>query len=235
MRDFILSEEGEYVGNAAGHTIGLVLSNADRSLRDLLEIPPQFSSLGIISTRVGACTQAAAVDDAVKSTNTQLVDFELARDSAGYGGPGVTLVLGAESVFDAKRAVEIALKRVDERCQTLYINEVGHMEIQVTASAGPVLNQIFGAPLNKAFAFMAVGPCGIGMVAADVCLKAAQVDVIWHGRPNYNTPHQNDFITIVTGDYAAVKSAADAVYDKASKLISSFGSFPKSILEFGRA
>lgn len=234
MIENLLCQEVEYVGNAPGITIGLVIANIDPSIRDSLEIPPEFSSLGIISTRIGACTQIAAVDDAVKSTNTQLVDFELARDSAGYGGPGVTLILGAADIYDARSAVEIALKGVEERMKTLYINEVGHMEIQLSASAGSVLNKIFGAPLNKAFGFMGIGPCGVGIVAADACIKAAHLDVVWHGRPNFNTPHQNDFIIVVSGDYEAVKSGTQASYQKASKLMSTLGSFPKSILEFGQ-
>jgi ethanolamine utilization microcompartment shell protein EutL len=234
MIENILCKEVEYVGNAPGYTIGLVIANIDPTIRDLINIPSEFSALGIVSTRVGACTQVAAVDDAVKATNTRLVDFELARDSAGYGGPGVTLILGATDIYDARSAVEIALKGVEERMKTLYINEVGHMEIQLSASAGSVLNEIFGAPLNKAFGFMGIGPCGIGLVAADVCVKAAHVEVVWHGRPNYNTPHQNDFITIVSGDYEAVKSCTEAAYDKASKLMATLGTFPKSILEFGK-
>lgn len=225
----------EYIGSAPAQTIGLVIANVDPVLREILKIPAEFSSLGIISTRVGACTQIAAVDDAVKSTNTELVDFELARDSAGYGGPGVTLVLGAASVYDARRAVEIALKGVEERCKTLYINEVGHMEIQISASAGPVLNKIFGAPMNRAFGFMGIGPCGIGMVAADTCFKAANVNLVWYGRPNENTPHQNDFITIVSGDYAAIKSCTEEVFEKSAKLLATFGSYPQSILEFGKS
>jgi ethanolamine utilization microcompartment shell protein EutL len=235
MREPLYSKAEEYVGSAPAHTIGLVIANVDSTLRDILKIPSEYSSLGIVSTRVGACTQIAAVDDAVKSTNTELVDFELARDSAGYGGPGVALVLGAASVYDARRAVELSLKGVEERCKTLYINEVGHMEIQTSASAGPVLNKIFGAPMNKAFGFMGIGPCGVGMVAADTCFKSAHVELVWYGRPNENTPHQNDFITIVSGDYAAIKSCTEAVYDKAANLLTALGSYPKSILEFGQS
>lgn len=230
----LFSNEEEYIGSAPAYTIGLLIANVDNTLREILNVPPQYSSLGIISTRVGACTQIAAVDDAVKSTNTELVDFELARDSAGYGGPGVTLVVGSESVYDARQAVELALKGVEERCKTLYINEIGHMEIQTTASAGPVLNTIFGAPMHKAFGFMAVGPCGIGMVACDACFKSANVDLVWHGSPNVNTPHQNDFITVISGDYASVKSATDTVYEKGKNLLTALGSHPASILEFGQ-
>ena len=230
----LYSQEEEFIGSAPAMTIGLVIANVDQSLREILNIPRHLSSIGIISTRVGACTQIAAVDDAVKSTNTEFVDFELARDSAGYGGPGVSIIVGSESVYDARRCVELALKNVEERCKTLYINEVGHMEIQTSASAGPILNKIFGAPMHKAFGFMGIGPCGVGMVACDTCFKSAHVDLVWVGRPNENTPHQNDFITIVSGDYAAVKSATEAVYDKAANLLTALGSYPQSILEFGQ-
>lgn len=234
MNEALFSNEEEYIGSAPAMTIGLVIANVDDRLRDILKVPEHLSSLGIISTRVGACTQIASVDDAVKSTNTEFVDFELARDSAGYGGPGVTIVVGSESVYDARRCVELALKNVEERCKTLYINEVGHMEIQLSASAGPILNKIFGAPMHKAFGFMGIGPCGIGMLACDTCFKSAHVDLVWVGRPNENTPHQNDFITIISGDYAAVKSATEAVYDKSFNLMSAMGSNPESILDFGQ-
>lgn len=231
----MFSKAEEYIGSAPAQTIGLLIANVDPVLREILKVPANLSSLGIISTRVGACTDIAAVDDAVKSTNTELVDFELARDSAGYGGPGVTLVVGAESVYDARRCVELALKNVEERCKTLYINEVGHMEIQTSASAGPVLNKIFGAPMYKAFGFMGIGPCGVGMVACDTCFKSANVNLVWYGRPNENTPHQNDFITIVSGDYAAIQSCTEEVFKKSASLLQTFGSYPKSILEFGKS
>ncbi len=89
--------------------------------------------------------------------------------------------------------------------------------------------------MNKAFGFMGIGPCGVGMVASDTCFKSAHVDLVWYGRPNENTPHQNDFITIVSGDYAAIKSCTEAVFEKAASLLAEMGSYPQSILEFGQS
>lgn len=223
----------EHVGNAAGHTIGLVIPNVEAAVSEMLGIPRKYSSLGIISARIGACTQIAAVDEAVKGTNTDLVLFELSRDTEGYGGPGSLLIVGSSDVSDARRAVQIALRDVARRAHHLYVNEVGHMEIQTSANAGPVLNQIFGCPLKAAFGFMAVGPAGVGIVTADACLKAAPVRVIWHGTPNYNTPHHNDVITVVTGRYESVLKATETAYIKGSQLITTYtGTVPQDIYTF---
>lgn len=224
----------EFVGVAPGHTIGLVISSIDAKVRELLNIPAQYTSVGLISTRIGACTQIAAADDAAKATNTALVLFELARDTEGYGGPGAFLALGAEDVVDARRAVELTLAGVVERAKTVYINEVGHMEVQTSASAGPVLHQIFGTPLKKPFGFTAIGPAAVGMVTADAAAKSAPVEIVWHGSPGHNTPFHNDVIITVTGNYEAVLTATNAAFEKGRELIATLGSVPASIYEFGQ-
>lgn len=232
LYDAKLSGAPELVGTAPVHTIGLVIANMDPVLREKLELPAEYPAFGILSTRIGATTQLIPIDDAVKSTNTEFVRFEIARDTEGYGGPGVTLIVGSKDVSDARRAIELALKGVRERIDNIYINEVGHMEIQTSARAGSVLNKVFGAPLGKAFGFMAIGPAGIGIVTADAAMKAAPVDVIWHGRPAYNTPFHNDTIFVISGDCGAVEQATQAAYEMGSKLISTLGSVPKPILTF---
>ena len=143
----------EFIGTAAGHTIGMVIPNIDPEVRTLLKIPEQYSSLGILTSRTGAAAQAFSVDEAAKACNVELLIFELPRDTEGYSGHGNLIVLGAYDVSDARRAVEVALTLIDEKAERIYINEVGHMEMHVTANAGPVLHQIFDAPLGKAFGF----------------------------------------------------------------------------------
>lgn len=108
-----------------------------------------------------AAAQAFSVDEAAKACNVELLIFELPRDTEGYSGHGNLIVLGAYDVSDARRAVEVALTLIDEKAERIYINEVGHMEMHVTANAGPVLHQIFDAPLGKAFGFICAGPAGI--------------------------------------------------------------------------
>ena len=48
----------EFIGTAAGHTIGMVIPNIDPEVRTLLKIPEQYSSLGILTSRTGAAAQA---------------------------------------------------------------------------------------------------------------------------------------------------------------------------------
>ena len=99
----------EFIGTAAGHTIGMVIPNIDPEVRTLLKIPEQYSSLGILTSRTGAAAQAFSVDEAAKACNVELLIFELPRDTEGYSGHGNLIVLGAYDVSDARRAVEVAL------------------------------------------------------------------------------------------------------------------------------
>lgn len=224
----------EYVGTAAGHTIGMVIANIDPSLRELLKIPKEYPSLAILTSRVGAAAQAFSVDEAAKASNVDLLIFELPRDTEGYSGHGNLIVLGAYDVSDARRAVEIALAEIDKKAEYIYINEVGHMEMHATANAGPVLHQIFNAPLRKAFGFICAGPAGISIAAADTAMKSAPVDIVWYGTPSINLSMTNEVIIGITGDYGAVRKAVDMAYEKASRLIETFGSKPESILHFKR-
>ena len=111
------TELTEYVGTAAGHTIGMVIANVDSTVRALLRIPEQYASLGILTSRIGAAAQAFSVDEAAKAANVDLLIFELPRDTEGYSGHGNLIVLGAQDVSDARRAVEIALTEIDQRAE----------------------------------------------------------------------------------------------------------------------
>ena len=207
----------EFIGTAAGHTIGMVIPNIDPEVRTLLKIPEQYSSLGILTSRTGAAAQAFSVDEAAKACNVELLIFELPRDTEGYSGHGNLIVLGAYDVSDARRAVEVALTLIDEKAERIYINEV---------------HQIFDAPLGKAFGFICAGPAGIAIVAADTAVKSSPVDIVWYGTPSINLSHTNEVIIGVSGDYGAVKKAVDIAYEKASALIEIFGQKPASILHF---
>ena len=52
------------------------------------------------------------MDEAVKATNTEVLSIELPRDTEGGAGHGCLILLGAEDVSDARRAVEVALSNV---------------------------------------------------------------------------------------------------------------------------
>ena len=141
--------------------------------------------------------------------------------------------ISADSIEQNLPSLEdVFLTLIDEKAERIYINEVGHMEMHVTANAGPVLHQIFDAPLGKAFGFICAGPAGIAIVAADTAVKSSPVDIVWYGTPSINLSRTNEVIIGVSGDYGAVKKAVDTAYEKASALIEVFGQKPASILHF---
>ena len=95
----------EFVGTTVLDTIGLVIASVDPELRKKMKIKENYCSVGIISSRTGAAGQITAVDDAVKETNTEVLSIMLPRDTKGWGGHGNYIVIGAETVADARRAV----------------------------------------------------------------------------------------------------------------------------------
>ena len=92
----------EFVGTTVLDTIGLVIPGIDSSLLEQMNLKKPYKSLGLISSRTGAAGQINAVDEAVKSTNTEVVSIELPRDTKGWGGHGCFIILGGENVSDVR-------------------------------------------------------------------------------------------------------------------------------------
>ena len=84
----------EFVGTAVLDTIGLVISGIDDTLLETMNVGMKYRCLGLFSSRTGAAGQIAAIDDAVKATNTEVLSIELPRDTKGWGGHGTILFLG---------------------------------------------------------------------------------------------------------------------------------------------
>ena len=219
----------EFVGTAFGDSIGLVIANLDDNLRERLQIDPKFRSIGIISSRAGAGPQIMACDEAVKASNTELLIFELPRDGGTLPAHGSLAVLGAEEVSDARRAVEITLDAMSWTFGDIYANEAGFCELQWTARASYALNKYFNAPLGKAWGLIVGAPAGIGIMMSDQAVKAANVEIVMHASPAFNTSHTNEFMIMVTGDSGAVKQAVMAGRETGIKLVSTMGSVPKSL------
>ena len=83
----------EFVGTTVLDTIGLVIPGIDPSLLEKMNLKKAYKSLGLISSRTGAAGQINAADEAVKSTNTEIVSIELPRDTKGWGGHGCFIVI----------------------------------------------------------------------------------------------------------------------------------------------
>ena len=219
----------EFVGTTVLDTIGLVIPGIDPSLLSRMDLKKTYKSLGILSSRTGATGQINAVDEAVKSTNTEVVSIELPRDTKGWGGHGNFIILGGNNVSDVRRAVEIALEFTEKYAGELYISQAGHLEFTYSASADQALHFAFDAPVGKPFGFFCGSPAAIGLVMADLAVKSAPVDIIRYMTPDKGTSHSNEVIVAVTGEASAVKSAVLTARDVGLKLLVSMGSYPGPI------
>ena len=191
----------EFVGTTVLDTIGLVIPGIDPSLLEKMNLKRPYKSLGLISSRTGAAGQINAADEAVKSTNTEIVSIELPRDTLEYIG---------------KYAGE------------LYISQAGHLEFTFSACADKALHMAFNAPIGKPFGFFCGSPAAIGLVMADLAVKSSPVEVIKYMTPDQGTSHSNEVIVAVTGDADAVKNAVLTARDVGLQLLVSMGSYPES-------
>lgn len=224
----LANEVTEFVGTAIGNTIGLVIANVDPDLRELMGIDKNLRSIGIFGGRTGAGPQIYAADEAVKASNTEIVKIELPRDTEGGAGHGSLIIFGAEEVSDARRAVQVALDDLNRTFGDVYANQAGHLEFQYTARASKALNKAFGAPEGKAFGITVGAPAGIGVIMADVAVKAATVDVVGYASPSDGTSFSNEVILQFSGDSGAVRQAIIAAREVGIKLLSSLGDKPES-------
>ena len=214
----------EFVGTTVLDTIGLVIPNVDWQLRAQADYLKDYRSIGILSSRTGAAGQINAIDEAVKRTNTEVLSIQLPRDTKGWGGHGNYIVLGAANEADAREAIEIALDYTKRYAGELYISGEGHLELTYSAHAGEAIQKFFGAPAGEAFGFVAGSPAAVGMVMADTCLKAGDVDVLRYMDADHGTSHTNEVIVAFTGDASAVKSAVMAARRVGLELLKALGS-----------
>ncbi|MFV3010818.1 propanediol utilization microcompartment protein PduB [Clostridium botulinum] len=213
----------EFVGTAIGDTIGLVIANVDGSLHEKMGLDKKYRSIGIISARIGAGPHIMAADEAVKATNTEVVKIEMPRDTKGGAGHGCLIILAAEDVTDARRAVEVVLRELDRTFGDVYTCDSGHLELSYTARASLASEKAFGAPLGKAFGILAGAPAGIGLVMADTAMKTANIEMVTYASPDEGTAHINEVIITVTGDSDAVRQSVIAAREIGLSLLKAMG------------
>lgn len=219
----------EFVGTTVLDTIGLVIPGIDPSLLEKVNLKKAYKSLGLISSRTGAAGQINAADEAVKSTNTEIVSIELPRDTKGWGRAWM---------FHRDRRRSTSLMCAVRL--TLHLNISANMPVSST-SARPdlwsslslpvqtkALHMAFNAPIGKPFGFFCGSPAAIGLVMADLAVKSSPVEVIKYMTPDQGTSHSNEVIVAVTGDADAVKNAVLTARDVGLQLLVSMGSYPES-------
>lgn len=217
----------EFVGTAVLDTIGLVISGIDETLLKKMNIGTKYRVLGLFSSRTGAAGQLTAMDDAVKATNTELLSFDLPRDTKGWGGHGNYIVIGGHDVSDVRHAIKLALELTNRNAGEVYISQSGHLEFAYSASAGEVLVKAFGAKPGKAFGFMAGSPAAIGLVMGDHAVKAADTEIISYMTPSIGTSHSNEVILALSGEATAVKEAVLEGRQIGLELLISMGTYPE--------
>lgn len=169
-----------------------------------------------------------AADEAVKATNTEVASVQLPRDTKGGAGHGCLIILAAEDISDAKRAVEVTLNNTERNFGNVYGFDAGHIELHYTARASLALNKGFDTPIGKAFGIIVGAPAGIGLVMADTALKAANVKLVSYLTPSHGTAHSNEVIITVTGDPSAVKQSVIAAKNIGLSIAKSMGQTPVS-------
>lgn len=214
----------EFVGTTVLDTIGLVIPNVDDAILKKMNYDKNYRSLGFISSRTGAAGQILAIDEAIKATNCEILSIDLPRDTKGWGGHGNFIIVGSENVGDARRCIEIALEKISIHAGEVYISEAGHLELAFSARAGAALQMGFQAPLDKAFGFICGSPAAIGLLIADMALKASNVEIIQYLTPSIGTSHSNEVIITITGETTAVKEAVILARTNGLLLLESMGS-----------
>lgn len=216
----------EFVGSSAiGDTLGFVIANVDHVLHEELKIDKKYKSIGVISARSGAGPHAMAADEAVKSTNVELIRFEQPNDTKGGGGHGNLMIFGAEDVSDARRAVEITLNGLSWSFGGVIGNENSFIEVQYTARASHVLSKYLCAEEGKAWGLINGCPAGVGVLMADAALKAADVKLTGSGSPDLGA-HTNEYTVFVTGDSGAVKQAICTAREIGIQVMTAMGKEP---------
>ena len=218
----------EFIGTALLDTIGLVIPSIDEGLKEKMGLSQDIRSLGLLSSRTGAAGQILAIDEAVKATSCRIVSIELPRDTKGWGGHGNFIIIGASTVSDARRGIELALELTNKYAGELYISDAGHLEFAFSARAGEALELGFNARRDMAFGFFCGSPAAIGLVMADYALKSAQVEILSYASPTKGTSHSNEVIVTVFGKASAVKTSVITARTIGLSLLNSMGSEAKS-------
>lgn len=224
----VASPMTEYVGTAIGDTIGLVIANVDPALHEAMGIDKKYRSIGILGGRTGAGPHIMAADEAVKATNTEIILIELPRDTKGGAGHGNLILFGAEDVSDARRAIEVALGELERTFGDVYGNDAGYTELQYSARASYACEKAWGAPLGKAVGVIVGAPAAVGVVMADVALKAANVETVAYSSPAKGTSFTNEVILIVSGDSGAVRQSVIAAREAGNSLLGAMAGPPKN-------
>lgn len=209
-----------------GDTIGMCIPSVDALLLDKLHVSKWYSVLGILSSGSGAGPHIMAVDEAIKATNTEVIDIELPRDTKGGASHGSMILIGGYDPSDVRSAIKVALDMLSTTFGDVYNSAAGHLELQFTARAAGACHTAFDAPEGKAYGLICGAPAGIGVIMADTAIKTASVNVLSFASPSHGTSFSNEGMVHISGDSGAVRQAVIAGREVGLKLLGQMGDKP---------
>ncbi|NPV70848.1 MAG: propanediol utilization microcompartment protein PduB [Firmicutes bacterium] len=207
----------EFQGVAGGDTFGYVMADMDLRLIEHLKIVTQNQAVGVLCSRRGAAPLIVAADEACGSADVGIADIELVDGDRGKRG--ALVVFEAQNALEATRVVETCLNNVKERQRYILETGAGGIETLYCSRAARIINRLFNVPLGRACGVIAGYPAAVGLAAASVALKSADVFLESFCGPSSSCRVGNEFWTVISGDPSRVKTALDAAHKMGAAIL----------------
>ena len=196
-----------------------IIPNADKMLRDALNLREDERSLGLLTTDCDDVSYAA-LDEATKKAEVRVA---YARSMyAGAGNASTKLagefigILAGRNPAEVKSGLDAAIMYIERDACFYSANDEDSIVYfaHCISRTGSYLSSEAGVPEGTAMAYLIAPPLE-AMVGLDAALKAAQVEL----KVFYGPPSETNFAGgLLTGDQAACKAACEAFAETVNKI-----------------
>ena len=196
-----------------------MIPNADKMLRDALNLREDERSLGLLTTDCDDVSYAA-LDEATKTAEVRVA---YARSMyAGAGNASTKLagefigILAGRNPAEVKSGLDAAIMYIERDACFYSANDEDSIVYfaHCISRTGSYLSSETGVPEGTAMAYLIAPPLE-AMVGLDAALKAAQVEL----KVFYGPPSETNFAGgLLTGDQAACKAACEAFAETVNKI-----------------
>ena len=196
-----------------------MIPNADKMLRDALNLREDERSLGLLTTDCDDVSYAA-LDEATKKAEVRVA---YARSMyAGAGNASTKLagefigILAGRNPAEVKSGLDAAIMYIERDACVYSANDEDSIVYfaHCISRTGSYLSSEAGVPEGTAMAYLIAPPLE-AMVGLDAALKAAQVEL----KVFYGPPSETNFAGgLLTGDQAACKAACEAFAETVNKI-----------------
>lgn len=196
-----------------------MIPNADKMLRDALNLREDERSLGLLTTDCDDVSYAA-LDEATKKAEVRVA---YARSMyAGAGNASTKLagefigILAGRNPAEVKSGLDAAIMYIERDACFYSANDEDSIVYfaHCISRTGSYLSSEAGVPEGTAMAYLIAPPLE-AMVGLDAALKAAQVEL----KVFYGPPSETNFAGgLLTGDQEACKAACEAFAETVNKI-----------------